>query len=59
MLEQYRYLAHVDNDILRKSIPKAQYPSASFILKYVKSIVGSDLSRIIAPVNFNEPCSVL
>lgn len=57
--ENYQYLMHVDNDVLRKSIPNAQYPSASFLLKYIKSLVGSDLSKIVAPINFNEPCSVL
>ena len=50
---------HVDNSKLRKYIPSAKYPTAKFLIKYAKSLIGTDLSKMVAPVNVNEPCSVL
>ena len=59
-LDLYNHLVHLDNEgLLRKSIAPAKGLTASFLLKYVKSCIGTDLSRIIAPVNFNEPLTVL
>jgi hypothetical protein len=59
-LDLYSNLIHVDNEgKLRKSLTKAKGMTASFLLKYVKSCMGADLSTITAPVNFNEACTVL
>jgi hypothetical protein len=50
---------HVDNDHVRTQIPKAKYPSAAFIVKYVKSVIGLDVNKLNVPVNINAPMSVL
>ena len=58
--KMFQNLIHVDNgSVLRKSLPKAKGLTAGFILKYGKSLLGQDLSKIVAPVNINEPCTVL
>ena len=59
MLEQFNHLVHVDNGKLRKSLPPAKYITPAQIAKLVKNFVGMDLSKMVAPVNINEPCSIL
>ena len=60
ILDQYNHLIHIDNEAsLRKSIPVAPSIQVAGMLKYAKSCVGKDLSKIYAPVVVNEPCSTL
>ena len=47
MIKTYNHLIHLDNEgKLRKCIPSAKYPTATFLVKYIKSLVGSDMSNV-------------
>jgi len=59
ILKKYDHLIHVDNDKLRKHLTKAKFPSAAYLAKYAKSVIGADISRISMPVILNEPCTIL